>query len=114
MNEMVSIAEFIKSTHPSDSIFEMEENLGISIGYAQRIGELVNEAEYNYSVKKSEAMNKLLTIEEETETTRKTKLDAWVASDKKLWQDLKNLQRNLKSIQMSLMQAIKTRREEPR
>lgn len=110
--ELLQIALFIKETKPSDLIGEMEENLFKATGYAQRIGELLNTAEYSYSVNKMKNLEKLESMEEETETTRKAKLDSWSAEDKKLVSDLKNLKTNLRTIQMSLMQSIKTRREE--
>lgn len=114
MEEITEISKFIRDIAIVDSIPEMEGRLDVAIGYSQRIGELLNEAELNYSVKKAECLNKLRDMEDETETTRKTKLDSWVAEERKLWKDLKNMQTHLRQRIMSLMQAIKTRREEPR
>lgn len=110
--ELLEIAQFIKDTKPSDVISEMEENLYKSAGYSQRIGELLNVAEHSFSVNKMKNLEKLESMDDETETTRKAKLDSWSAEDKKLVSDLKNLKTNLRTIQMSLMQSIKTRREE--
>lgn len=114
-NEEISeIADFVASANTIDrsNIASMEDALAHAIGYSQRIGTLVNDAEYNYSVKMSESLSRLQSMEDETETTRKAKLNSWTASDKKLLQDLKVIKSNLKTIQMFLMQAIKTRREE--
>ncbi len=110
--ELLEIATFIQETKPSEFIGAMEESLYKAVGYSQRIGSLLNEAEESYSVNRMKHLEKLETMEEETETTRKAKLDSWCASDKKLVADLKNLKTNLRTIQMSLMQSIKTRREE--
>ncbi len=114
MEEIKEIFEFVKDVGIVDSIPEMETNLDRAIGYSQRIGELLNEAERAYSVKKADCLNKLRDMEDETETTRKVKLEAWTADEKKLWKDLKNIQTHLKQRIMSLFQAIRTRREEPR
>jgi len=92
----------------------MEESLSIAIGYGQRIGELLNEAVHHYERRRASLINELERHEDETETTRKAKLDGWLADDKKLVSDLKNLQTHLKALRMSLFQAIKTRREEPK
>lgn len=112
--ELKAIADFIKSTGVSDSIHEMEENLSLTIGFSQRVGELVNDAEFAYSKKKEQALDDLGSMEEETEVLRKTKLDSWVAEEKRTWQNLKMMYGNLKALRFVLMQAIKTRRDEPR
>jgi hypothetical protein len=112
MNEIEAIVKFIEDFEITEHIPEMEENLTLAIGFSQRIGTLVNTAEYNYTVKKAKALEKLLTMDEETETTRKAKLENDVAEERRTLQDLKVMARSLKSIIMSLMQAIKTRREE--
>jgi hypothetical protein len=112
MNEIEEISDFVHKKAIVDSPAEMETQLDLAIGYSQRIGELLNEAERAYSIKKADSLNKLRDSEDETETTRKAKLDAWVAEDKKLWKDLKNIQTHLKQRIMSLFQAIKTRRGE--
>jgi hypothetical protein len=111
--ELLEIAEFIKKPILSDSIMNLQEGLDKSIGYSQRIGELLNDAEQNYTNKKAQELVRLNQVVGETETTRKTKLESWVSEEKHLWQSLKNIKSNLRSKQMSIMQAIKTRREEP-
>lgn len=110
-NELITIANFIKNTVVEDSIGAMEVNLSMTIGFSQRVGELVNEAEFNYVKKREQVLSDLLGLEDETESIRKTKLDSWVASEKKLWQDLKMIYGNLKALRFVLMQAIRTRRE---
>ena len=111
--EIQEISDFVRDTKTVDSISEMENQLSLAIGFSQRIGELLNEAERAYSIKKANCINDLSKLEdEETETTRKAKLDAWTAEEKKLWKDLKNIQIHLKQRIMSLFQAIRTRREE--
>ena len=112
MNEITTIADFIKKTTVSDSIHEMEENLSLTIGFSQRIGELVNDAEFNYAKKKEQCLNDLGSMEEETEVLRKTKLDSWTAEEKRTFQNLKMIFSNLKALRFVLMQAIKTRRDE--
>ena len=112
--EIEEISDFVRETSIVDSIPEMETQLDMAIGYSQRVGELLNEAERAYSLKKADSLNKLRDMEDETETTRKAKLEAWVAEEKKLYKDLKNIQTHLKQRTMSLFQAIRTRREEPR
>lgn len=111
MNELITIANFIKNTVVEDSIGSMEVNLSMTIGFSQRVGELVNEAEFNYVKKREQVLSDLLGLEDETESIRKTKLDSWVAEEKKLWQDLKMIYGNLKALRFVLMQAIKTRRD---
>ena len=110
-NELITIANFIKETVVEDSIGSMEINLSMTIGFSQRVGELVNEAEFNYVKKREQVLSDLLNLNDETETIRKTKLDSWVAEEKKLWQDLKMISGNLKALRFVLMQAIKTRRD---
>jgi hypothetical protein len=114
MEELKEISEFVRDTSISDSIPEMETQLDMAIGYSQRIGELLNEAERAYSLKKADCLNRLRDMENETEVLRKTKLEAWTADEKKLYKDLKNIQVHLKQRIMSLFQGIRTRREEPR
>jgi hypothetical protein len=112
--EIKEISDFVRDGVIVDSVPDMERNLDLAIGYSQRIGELLNEAERAYSLKKADKLNLLRDMEEETETTRKSKLEAWVANENKLWKDLKNIHTHIGKRIMSLMQAIKTRREEPR
>ena len=111
-SEIEIVAHFINTYFLPDSIPEMEEDLLRASGFMYRIGTLVNEAEREYSLKKSNKLAELLSHENETETTRKAKLDAFVAEEKYLWNTAKNLKSALRSIQMSLFQAIKTRRDE--
>lgn len=111
--ELLDIVQFIKDFRLGDSIKEMEEDLQKAIGYSQRVGELQNEAEFVYHRKYAEQLNKLGMAEDETETTRKVKLESWTAEAKLVWQNLKTMTNSLKAVRMSLMQAIRTRREEP-
>jgi phage-related protein len=110
--EIKEITYFVHEAKTVSEIPEMQRQLDLAIGYSQRIGELLNEAERAYSIKKANCLNDLRNLEEETETTRKVKLESWVAEEKKLWRDLKNIQTHLRQRIMSLFQAIKTRREE--
>lgn len=112
IDELLTIADFIVKTKPSEHISEMNENLFLAVGFSQRIGTLLNEADYNYSVNREQHLIRLKGMEGETEITRRSKLDSWSASDKKLLSDLKNIKTNLRTLQMSLMQSIKSRREE--
>ena len=113
-DEIQTMTMFVRGFRLSDAIPEMEDDLTKAIAYGQRVGELVNEAERDYRVKFAEALNELGAMDEETETTRKAKLEAMTADARLLWQNLKNLNTHLKAARMSLMQAIKTRRDEPR
>jgi methylthioribose-1-phosphate isomerase len=110
--EIKEIYEFVRDVSSTEAIPAMQLQLDTAIGYGARIGELLNEAERAYSIKKAECLNKLRDMDDETETTRKTKLEAWVADEKKLYKDLRNIQTHLKAREMSLFQSIKTRREE--
>jgi hypothetical protein len=110
--ELIEIADFIKDKTASTTIPEMEKDLELAIGYAYRVGELLNEAEFAYTRKREESLTRLRDMDEETETSRKTKLDSWVADEKRIWQNLRNMKSNLRALQMSLMQRIKTHREE--
>ena len=110
--EIKEISDFVHDVTSAEAIPAMQLQLDSAIGYSQRIGELINEAELAYSVKKADCLNKLRDMDEETETSRKTKLDAWTAEERKLYKDLKNIQTHLKQRIMSLFQAIKTRRDE--
>ena len=113
-SELQPIKDFISSRrYISDSIAEMEENLEKAIAWSSRVGELLNEAERRYRLGYAEALNRLQSLEEETETTRKAKLEGLTADLRLDWQNLRNLNVILKSIRMSIMQAIRTRREEP-
>jgi len=112
IDELQTIAQFITETKPSESIDEMNENLFLAVGFSQRVGALMNEAEYTYAVNREKNLADLNSKQDETETTRKAKLESWSAKDKKLISDLKNLKNNLRSIQMALMMSIKTEREE--
>jgi len=91
----------------------MEANLSLAVGYSQRVGEMVNDAEFAYRVEFEKHLNRLSASDDETETTRKAKLESWTAEHKRVWQNLRVMNSSLKAIRMSLMQAIRTRREEP-
>lgn len=111
MTELDEIREFIKASHISDSIAEMEVELETAITWESRVGFLCNEAESVFEKKYAEHLTRLEGIEE-TETTRKAKLAGWLADEKKSVADLKVMKHALKQIVMSLLQAIKTRRDE--
>ena len=113
MNELEAIREFIIQEHPMDSIVLMQETLDHAIGFSQRVGELANQRELEFHLQYAEKLSELGRMEEETETMRKAKLNGWTAEAKKDLSDLKTLLGSLKSLRMMLMQAIKTRREEP-
>lgn len=113
MNELEEIRAFISEPHIDDSIGQMEEQLERCIGYSQRIGELANASEHRYEKAHAECIEKLEALADETETTRKAKLMGWLADNKKELSDLKVMRNSLKQTMMSLMQAIKTRRDEP-
>lgn len=108
------ITTFVESFDIPDNIQLMEEMLSKSIGYSQWLGGIVNACEAEYHKLYAESLDKLSRLDEETETTRRAKLNSWTADKKRDLQDLKLLYGNLKSIRMALMQGIKTRREEPR
>ena len=110
-HELVTIANFIKNTVVEDSIGSMETNLSLTIGFSQRVGELLSDAEFNLAKKREQCLNDLLSNEDETETQRKAKLDSWVAEEKRTFQNLKMIFSNLKALRFVLMQAIKTRRD---
>ena len=112
--EIQGIRAFISEKHVSDFIPEMEISLEKAIGFSQRVGELANEAEHDYEVLHAECVTRLERLEEQTETTRKALLSGWLAEAKLKLSNLKVMRQSLKQIQMTLMQAIKTRREEPR
>jgi hypothetical protein len=114
MNELEEIVGFIKQSHISDSIREMELSLDLANGYSQRVGELLNLAIWDYEKEYANKLSDLQTMDDETETTRKAKLNGWLADKKKIVSDLKVANNSLRGIRMSIMQAVKTRREEPR
>ena len=95
-----------------DAIPEMEHALRLAVGWGQRVGSLCNEAELLHSLKYADCLNKLGVDDDETETTRQAKLRAWTAEEKRIWMDLRVMANTLKSIKMSLMMQIKTRRGE--
>ena len=111
-DELETIEKFIKETEVSDHIAAMEENIALAVGFTQRVGSLLNDAECDYAKVKMTYLEQLASKEEETETTRKAKLEAWTADAKRNISNLKLIKTNLRTIQMMLMQAIKTRREE--
>ena len=112
IREIHDISDFVHDIKTVDAIPEMQVQLDLAIGYSQRIGELLNEAERAYSVRKANCIARLGNMEDETEVLRKTKLEAWVADDRKLYKDLKNIQQHLRQRIMSLFQSINTRRME--
>ena len=111
-DELETIVKFIKETEVSDHIAEMEQNIAFAVGFTQRVGSLLNDAECDYAKMKMTYLEQLASKEEETETTRKAKLEAWTADAKRNISNLKLMKTNLRTIQMMLMQAIKTRRDE--
>lgn len=113
MTELEEIRAFIVEPHIDDSIGQMEEQLERAIGFSQRTGELCNIAEWKYERAHAECIEKLETLVDETETTRKAKMVGWLSDAKKELGDLKVMRNSLKQTIMSLMQAIKTRREDP-
>lgn len=113
MTELEEIRAFISEPHIDDSIGQMEEQLEKAIGYSQRVGELANAAEHRYEKAHASFISRLEELTDETETTRKAKLMGWLADNKKELNDLKVMRNSLKQTMMSLMQAIRTRREEP-
>ena len=112
MTELEEIKEFIQADKALDSIPTMEQELQAAIGYGQRVGEMLNQAEYDYQEAFAVSLEKLSNAEDETETTRKAKLQNWTKDHKKAVQDLKLMKDSLRSVRMALMQATKTRREE--
>ena len=116
MTEIEEITEFIDAykDYQGDAIPDMECMLRVAIAYGQRIGELLNVAQRAYSIKYAESLNKLRDSEDETETTRKAKLESWCADERFTVGTLKNLYATLKQVRMSLFQSIRNRREEPR
>jgi hypothetical protein len=113
MNPIEDITTFVESFSIPDNIQLMEEMISKSIGYSQWLGGRVNAAELDYANYYAECLDKLSRLEDETETTRKARLNSWTADKKRTLQDLKLLFGNLKSIRMALMQGVKTRRSEP-
>lgn len=111
---IVEITEFVESFSVPEHTGTMEEMIAKTIGYSQWLGGRINTCEADYHKFYAEKLDSLSRMEDETETTRKAKLNAWTADKKHNLQDLKLLNGNLKSIRMALMQAVKTRREEPR
>jgi hypothetical protein len=82
--EVHEIREFILARHTTNQIPEMEEVLERATAYAQRVGEIVNEAEQAYHLKLSEVMGELRNRDEETETSKGAALKARTASERKL------------------------------
>jgi hypothetical protein len=111
LNEIYKFVEDFR-TGGSEAIPELEMQLRLAIGYGQRVGELLNEAERAYRLKCAESLNRLQGDDEETETTRRAKLEAWTSEEKYVWANLRTMFGTLKSIRMSLFQQVKTRRDE--
>jgi hypothetical protein len=111
-----TVSNFVVADHISavgdESIPEMEKALEKARVYSYRIGTMVNEAQRKYNISYNFHRNRLLSMEEETETTRKAKLNAATANEKWYLDNLKTLKSHLRMTIMSLMQAIKTRRSE--
>ena len=82
-DELETIEKFIKETEVSDHIAAMEENIALAVGFTQRVGSLLNDAECDYAKVKMTYLEQLASKEEETETTRKAKLEAWTADAKR-------------------------------
>jgi hypothetical protein len=116
MSELEEITQFVDAykSYTGDAIPDMEIMLRVAIGYGQRVGEMLNVAQRVYSLKYAESLNKLRDSEDETETTRKAKLESWCADERFTVGTLKNLYATLKQIRMSLFQSIRNKREEPR
>jgi len=112
MNELEEVYHFCKASHVTDHIPEMEISLETANAYSIRIGKLLNEATEDFEKSHASEISRLSEREDWTETIRGAHLKAAMAEKKRLVSDLKNMSRGLKSIQMTLMQAIKTRREE--
>ena len=112
--ELLEITEFVRSAKIPEHGGEMNEMLTTVIAYSFRVGEFLNFAEHSLSSHHGAAINKFESDESETETTRKAKLDAELADDRKLVQDLKNIRIHLKMLSMQLFSSIKTAREEKR
>lgn len=113
MYSLKEVQEFIDEIGKgSPSNPAMEDMLFKSVGYSQYVGELENQAETIYAKKKMECLEKLSKMDDETETTRQAKLNSWTAEEKETWRNLRLMNRNLKTAQMSLMVAMKNRREE--
>lgn len=111
-NEVEAIRTFTQQKHISDHIPEMERALNTCIGYQSRVGFLCNEAEYAYEIGHLEAIRQVESNEDMTEVQRAALMKAKLAPQKKALSDLKVLRNSLKTIQMSLMQAVNTRRME--
>ena len=111
---MEDILTFIHNNkHIATEVPAMESDLQYSIAYQQTVGELLNQAVLEYKLFYAEKLSELEQLNDLTETIRKARLEAWTAEKKRSVDDLKLCKGTLRSIQMSLMQAIKTRREEP-
>lgn len=114
MTNMIDIIrEFVETFTISEFIPEMEQGIQKSIAYSQFVGTRQNEIEAVYHIEFEGALDRLSRAEDETETTRRAKLNSWTAPRRRELQDLKLLNGNLRAIRMSLMLCIKTRREEP-
>lgn len=114
MNELEFIQDYLKTIRLTADIGALEQNLEHVLGYAQRVGELLNEAEQTYTLARGQALKQFLDREDLTETIRKQLLESAVAEQRKNLADLKLLNHTLRGWQMAVLQAIKTRREEPR
>lgn len=114
MTEFEEMRTFIlEAKVTSNNLPSMIDNLRIAIGWSQRAGELEIEAKKAYLIKREECLAKLSCDESETETTRRTKLDAWTAEAESEWAMWKLIRTELKHLRMLLHTAIKTEREQP-
>ena len=113
MNELEEVRKFVMGVSFAAHLPELEEYLTLAKGYAQRMGELANEAEQVFTVRRGVAIQQIMRDEELTETMRKQLLESAVAGEKKILSDYKLICHTLRMTIMGLMQAIKTRREEP-
>lgn len=108
--------EILKFIHDSGTaatdIPAMERDLHYAISYEQRVGEALNQAVMDYKLFYAAKLEELGRMEDETETTRKAKLEAWTSEKKRTVDDLKQIKGSLKSIRMALHTSIKNRREE--
>ena len=112
--ELEKIRAFVFAKHISDAIPAMEPELECARGYEARVGELVNEAEHTLTLAKNKAVETYAFVDGYTETILKAKINAAIAGETLQLQTLKNIKASLHNVQMELMHAIKTRREEPK
>ena len=110
--ELVRYASFIKGYELPATISDMQDDLTKVIGYRQRVGEVLNDQILRGAKKREEGLGFLKSKEDETETSRKAKLNSFCADEEHQKIALQNLVSNLGAIKMLLFSAIKTQREE--